>query len=179
GGDTRTMRMGGGGRSFGGPGGGRSREQTYKMQSNGKSATNDPIISPLIVPLPEKTIAVNETWDFEMTAQERGRTTGQTTVKGQCLIYSIEKQGAQNIALIIVNSETKRDMKFNFQTEQGNVSGSSASSATATHLVYFDIDKGRIAEIVSEDKTESMNESSMGSRSTSSSSKSTIKLVSK
>ena len=184
GGGTGMMRMGGGqgrsGMSYSRSSGrGRSREQSYKMNPDGRSATKDPIISPYLVPLPEKPITINESWDFEMIVEIKGRSKGQTTVKGKCLLYDVQEEDGKSIALILINSETKMESKFNFETEQGNISGSSSSSGSGTNLVYFDIDKGYITEIIKEEITESVSETSMGSMPRSSSSKSIIKLISK
>jgi hypothetical protein len=90
----------------------------------------------------------------------------------------VQKEGGKSIALIIVNSETNGNIEFKMQTSQGSFSGSSVSKGSETSLVYFDIEKGQIIEIINEETTSSINEMSLGSSSMSSSSKSTIKLIS-
>jgi hypothetical protein len=77
-----------------------------------------------------------------------------------------------------VNTESKGEGSFNFEREGMEISGSSQSSGAGTSLVYFDVDRGRILEIVAENTLESATESSMFSSNVSSKSKSTIKLVS-
>jgi hypothetical protein len=174
----------GGGRSMrfrtGGPGGmgGRSREREYSITSVGKSTSKDPVISPFLLPLPQEAVAINDTWDYELTSEQRGRMQGTNNVRGQCLLYDIQKEGDKTIALIIVNTESKGEGSFNFEREGMEISGSSQSSGAGTSLVYFDVDRGRILEIVAENTLESATESSMFSSNVSSKSKSTIKLVS-
>lgn len=174
----------GGGRSMrfrtGGPGGmgGRSREREYSISSIGKSTSKDPVISPFLLPLPEEAVAMNDTWDYELTSEQRGRMQGSNNVKGQCLLYDIQKEGDKTIALIIVNTQSKGEGSFKFEREGMEISGSSQSSGTGTSLVYFDVNRGRIIEIVAEDTRELATESSMFSSNVSSISKSTIRLIS-
>lgn len=173
-----------GGRSMrfrtGGPGGmgGRSREREYSITSVGKSTSKDPVIFPFLLPLPDEAVAINDTWDYELTSEQRGRMQGTNNVKGQCLLYDIQKEGDKTIALIIVNTQSKGEGSFNFERDGMEISGSSQSSGAGTSLVYFDVDRGRILEIVAENTRESATESSMFSSNVSSKSKSTIKLVS-
>lgn len=164
-------------RTYGG-GHGRGRENSYKMTPQGNSTTKEPIISQLILPLPDKPVAVNATWNFEKTSEQRGQRKGKTVIKGQCLLYDVQKEGGKSIAIILVNSETNRNIEFKMQTSQGSFSGSSVSKGSGTSLVYFEIEKGRIIESIIEETTSSINEMSQGSSSMSSSSKSTIKLIS-
>ena len=172
GGSRRMTRTSGGGH------GRRGRVNSYKMTSQGKSTTKEPIMSSLILPLPDKPVAVNATWNFEKISEQKGQRKGKTVIKGQCLLYDVQKEGGKSIALIIVNSETNGNIEFKMQTSQGSFSGSSVSKGSETSLVYFEIEKGRIIEIIKEETTSSINEMSMGSSSMSSSSKSTIKLIS-
>ena len=79
---------------------------------------------------------------------------------------------------LIVNSETNRNIEFKMQTSPGSFSGSSVSKGSGTSLVYFEIEKSRIIEIINEETTSSINEMAQGSSSMSSLSKSTIKLIS-
>ncbi|OVE80551.1 hypothetical protein BVY01_00030 [bacterium I07] len=157
-----------------GPGSGEDGE--YRINQWGLSTTEEPGITPLLIPLPEKPFSINDSWDFNLPSEIKGHQKGNITVTGQCLLY--ELSGSENsTAVIIVNYESKRDAEFRFQSPQGSISGSSASVSQGTQLVYFDISKGRIVETIREETTESSNETSMGSSNSSSSSKSTIKLI--
>jgi hypothetical protein len=182
--DTMSVSSGGGSgerrsyRMSGGPGGGRGPE-TYKVTPTGKSATAAPVMSPLILTLPEEPVSINSTWSFEKNSEVKGRRQGTTKVTGECLFYGVDTQNGRPVALIIVNFETHSDLSFRFETPQGDFSGTSRSLGKGTGLVYFDIEKGRIIEIIREDQTESVNEmSSRGSSEMKSKSNQTIRLVS-
>jgi len=167
----------GGGRNHSMRGGG--RDMSYEISPNGNSISKDPPIFPFLIPLPEKPIGANATWDFNIITEQKGRTQGQTTTTGECLLYDFQKVGDQTLAIIIVNSETKSEGKFEFRMEgRDPIKGTSASSGAATNLIYFNIDKGRIVEVVGEETRESVTESSMFSSDSSSKSKTTVKLVS-
>ena len=168
GGRGRTFRMGG-----------RGRDRSYEITPEGKSLSKDPPpIIPFLFPMPEKAIAVNETWDFTIASEQKGQRQGTTTITGQCLLYDVQKVGDQTLALIIVNADTKIESKFEFQREGGDpISGSSASSVSAQNLVYFDIGKGRIVEVVGEEIRESITESTMFSSDSYTKSKTNVILV--
>jgi hypothetical protein len=146
------------------------------MNHKGLSLTGNPVLTQLIIPLPEKSVSVNDTWDFNLESEIKGRQKGNIVVTGQCLLYDIDRSGTSPLATIIINSETKRDVEFNMQSPQGSISGNSTSVTMGTHLVYFDIEKGRITEIVSEENMESSNQMSMGSSNSSNVTKSTTLL---
>ena len=159
----------------------RGRSQEFEIGTDGQSVTDDPVTSPFLLTLPKNPVAVNDTWEFEKNIQRTGRMKSTTRITGQCLLYNIQKQSSPPLALIIVNTQSTGQSEFKFKRPDQNVeiSGATQSKGSGTSLVYFDIDRGRITEIVSEDKTESMSESSRGSYASSSSSKSTVKLISK
>jgi hypothetical protein len=169
GGGTR-MRMGESGR----PG-----ENSIEITKIGRSTTDNPVMTPFVIPFPDKPVSVNETWDFDETLEHKGRTKGKTNIKGQCLLYEVRNEKGKSLAVIIVNSE--RHSTISMQNERDGVAFSvnTESSTTGFHLVFFNIDKGIIEEIDSEDTTESAFEMSGSSNVSSSASKSTIKLISK
>jgi hypothetical protein len=176
--DETTEGQPGGGRRIvmRGPGGAPGRQaQEYKINKFGKSITDDDVASPYLLPLPENPVSVNDTWDFEIQIETRGRRTGTTAISGKCLLYEVQ----QNLAVIIVNSESKGQGEFKFRREgMDEISGTTASSSTASSLVYFDIEKGRIVETVSEENREGMTESTMFSSQMNSKSKTTRLLLS-
>ena len=155
------------------------REQSYEITPAGKAVSKDPPVSSFLIPLPENAVAVNETWDFEITTEQKGRRQGKTTITGQCLLYDVQKEDNRTLAVIIVNTDSKGEGQFQFQREGGDaISGTFASTGVSTSLVYFDIDKGYIIEVVSEETRESVTESTMFSSKMSSKSKSTVRLIS-
>lgn len=166
-------------RGPGGPGG-RRGPQEFEMKPNGQSAGREEIATPIILPLPDEPVAMNETWDFEKNIKRRGRMSGTTRVTGQCLLYDFEEQEGRTVALIIVNSESTGEGQFKFQRpgQVAEISGSTQSKGATTSLVYFDIDAGRITEIVTEETRDSVTESSMFSSNMTMKSTSTIKLIS-
>ena len=165
-------------RGPGGPGG-RRGPQEFKIKPSGESATKDPVVSPLLVPLPEDPVGVNDTWEFDMTVERKGRMSGTTQIQGQCLVYDIQKQGNQTLALIIVNTASEGTGEFKFQRGEGMaVSGSTQTKGAVTSLVYFDVEKGRITEIVTDEKRDTATESTMFSSTMSMKTTSTIKLIS-
>ncbi len=186
-GGTREGGRTGGGREFGGPPsgnrGGESRgmrwprESSYTMSSRGISTSKDPVTAAFIIPLPAQSVTVNEVWDFTYTTQIKERGTGTNEVKGQCTLYDVQNQGNARIARIIVNFETIRDMTFSFTTEQGTITGSNKGKSTGFSLVYFDIDKGIVTEVVTEENGTSSNETPMGAMETASSSKTEVTLT--
>ena len=155
-----------------------SRESAFEITNTGMPVSTDAIVSPLLIPMPENPVAINGTWDFEINTEQTGRRQGKTTVKGQCLLYDIEREGNQTVATIVVTAETVSEGQFNFQSQRGPVSGTYASSGTNDSIVYFDIERGRIIEIASEDTRDSVTESTMFSRSSKTKSKTTIIMVS-
>jgi len=158
-------------------GGGR-REQNLEIAKTGKPVSKNASLSPFLLPLPDHPVSVNASWDFELTSEQKGRRSGTTTIKGQCLLYDLQKEANQTLALIIVNTESTGQGEFKMQRQEMNVSGTFASSGKITSLVYFDVNQGRIVEIVSDEVRESTTESSMFSSKSTSKSKTTIKLIS-
>ena len=165
-----------------GPGGpGRRRgPQEFEITPNGESTTKNPVVSPLLLPLPEKTVGVNDTWEFDKTVKGTGRMQGTTTIQGACLLYGIEKDGGHTIAVIIVNtgSEGTGEFKFRRPDQDMEISGSSQSIGATTSLVYFNIDRGRIVEILTEESRDTATESSMFSSTMTMKTKSTVELIS-
>lgn len=152
----------------------------YQIASNGKSQSEDPVVSPFLLPLPDEPVGINDTWDFEMKIEQRGRMQGETTVTGQCLLYDLYEDDGRKVATIIVNTESKGESTFRFQRPDGDpISGTGQSYGSMTSLVYFDVSRGRIVEIVTEEKRDTAMESSMFSSNTSIMTKSTIHLISK
>jgi hypothetical protein len=155
-----------------------SRERAFEITNTGMPVSTDATVSPLLIPMPENPVAIDGTWDFEINTEQTGRRQGKTTVKGQCLLYDVEKDGNQTRATIVVTSETVSEGQFSFQGQSGSVSGTYASSGSNDSIVYFDIEKGRIIEIASEGTRESVTESTLFSRSSKTKSKTTIIMVS-
>ena len=155
------------------------REQSYEITPAGKTVSKDPPVSSFLIPLPENAVAVNETWDFEITTEQKGRRQGKTIITGQCLLYDVQSEDGRTTAVIIVNADSKGEGQFQFQREGSDaISGTFASTGASTSLVYFDIDNGYIIEVVSEETQESVTESTMFSSKMSSKSKSTVRLIS-
>ncbi len=169
-----------------GPGGGRRfrgmrgpRERSYEISPVGKAVSGEEPLSPVLLILPEQDISINESWNFEVTTEQTGRRQGQTTVMGQCLLYDVQEENGRRLAVIIVSIESQSEGQFQFQPQgREPVSGTFASTSKGTNLVYFDIDRGRIVEVVSEETRESNTESTMSSGRTLSKSNSTVTLVS-
>ena len=153
------------------------RERNYEIRSDGTAQSNDKPTSSFLIPLPKDPIGVNATWDYEINLEQKGRRQGTTTIQGQCLLYDLQKTSGSTVALIIVNSETTSEGRFNMQGPQGDVSGTFSSSGSGTSLVYFDVNKGIVTEVISEDMRESMTESTMFSMKSSSKSNTTVKLL--
>ncbi len=167
------------------PGGRRARislreeNQNFTFNKYGKSTTDESIVSPLIIPLPEKPISINDQWNFTITTDRKGRFQAEITITGKCLLYDVQQTKGNNIAVIIVDSKTTGQGKFQIKTQDREISGTNRSSGTGNFLVYFDIDNGRINEIISEEKSESATEGSAFSSNMSRTSKSTTKLINK
>ena len=87
---------------------------------------------------------------------------------------------ATPIALIIVNSTTAGTSEFKMRRpdQDMEISGTGQSKGATTALVYFDVDKGRITEIVSEETRDSAVETNLFSTTTSMKTTSTVTLVS-
>ncbi len=139
--------------------GNQQRERKITITTNGRQSQDSGQPIPFLITLPEKEVSVNDTWDFEIKFDNKGRSKGTTTIKGECLLYDIEKKDSKNIAVIVANSETNSESQFKFQIQERTISGSNVSKSTQYSIVYFDIDKGRIVEIVSEETSESTRES--------------------
>ncbi len=168
---------GGSGRRVVRRGGMGPREQAFEIRSDGTAESDAKPTSSFLIPLPQEPVSVNGTWEYEINQEQRGRRQGTSTIKGQCLLYDVQIQPGSTIALIIVNTESTGEGKFNMRGPQGEVSGSFASTGAGTSLVYFDMEKGIIVEVVSEDIRESMTDSSMFSSKSSSKSNTTVKLM--
>jgi len=145
----------------------------------GKSTTNEAVVSTLIIPLPEKPVSINDQWNFNLNSKRKGRFQGETTIRGKCLLYDVQQTEGNNTAVIIINAETKGEGKFRIKTPEREMSGTNKNSGTISSLVYFDIDKGRINEIVTAEASESATEGSAFSSSMIRTSKSTTKLINK
>ncbi|MCD6117585.1 hypothetical protein J7K93_11255 [bacterium] len=155
------------------------REVKYTFDQSGHSNSDNPPLSLLFLNLPKKPVAVNDEWNYELHSVKRGRRSGKTNLKAKCTLYSIDKENGDDIAVIIVNTETKSTGKFSFKRQNMKTSGTFASSGTGTSIVYFNITKGYVREVVTEDNSESSTESSAFSSSASSKTRSTTKLISK
>ncbi len=169
-----------GGNRAGGRRGQRFMEQENQhlnFDKYGKSTSNKAISSSLILPLPEKPVSVNDQWTFNITTERKGRFQGETTISGKCLFYDVQLNEDDNIAVIIVNADITGQGKFQIRTQEREISGTNRSSGTRSSLVYFNIDKGKINEIVTEEETESATEGSAFSSRMIRTSKSTTRLV--
>ena len=157
------------------------QEENQRLTFNkfGKSTATKSIISPFILPLPENPVSVNDQWNFNITDEKKGRMQGETTISGKCLFYDVQQNEGDNIAVIIVNADITGQGKFNIKMQEREISGTTRSSGTRSSLVYFNIDNGRINEIVTEEETESATEGSAFSTNMIRTSKSTTKLVNK
>lgn len=153
-------------------------QKTVKLTSSGKPFFQYSHTSPFLIPLPEKSVAINDTWEFEITTLHKEQIKGKTTINGHCILYDVQKEDEKNLALIIVSAESKSKCKLNLQGPRGKISGSFTSKGTFTGLVYFDINKGHVTEVIINENHESnINSSSSSSLTKSSTSTSTIKLI--
>lgn len=155
------------------------RDQDLKLSFNkqGKSTTDEPVVTPLIIPLAERPVSINDQWNFNLTSERKGRYSEKTTITGKCFLYDVQQTENNNTAVIIINTERSGEGKFHIKTPQGEISGINKSSGTISALVYFDIDRGRINEIVSVEKTETVTGGSAFSSKMLRTSKSTTKLI--
>ncbi len=164
-----------------------ARETTMEITANGKPTSQNTTPSPLFIVLPDKPVAVNGTWNYNTTITMQGNQQGTMQIQSQALLYSVEKINNKSVANILVTSKSTTVGKLSFggqggqgqagQTQQ--ISGSFSSSSEGTSLIQFDIDQGRIIEIVTEQTSNSSMESTMFSTNTTSVSSSTITLLSK
>ena len=155
------------------------RERSYEISPIGRAVSGEDPLSPVLIILPENEISMNENWNFEVTTEQTGRRQGRTTVMGQCVLYDVQEENGRRLAVIIVSIESQSQGQFQFQPPgREPVSGTFASTSVGTNLVYFDIDRGRIVEVVSEETRESNTESTMFTGRTLSKSNSTVMLVS-
>jgi len=155
----------------------RGREaMEVEMDSHGKSTGREDLISPFILPLPDHPVNVNDIWHFELTKKLTGRAKGEQTVKGQCQIYQITEENGQQTAVIIVNTESHTNTAFKGNFNGRDFSMTNVTAAVSQKIVFFDVDKGRVKEVVGEGSSESTSEGTQsGTRS--SVSKSTIRLI--
>ncbi len=161
----------------GGPAGG-ADEKTLEFDQAGYSAKDTPVTSSFFIPLPLKPVGENDTWEFQYTKKHTGQAKGETSVKGSCLLYGFEKRGADKIAIIIINSKTKSstEMKLNINGQKMSINSNTAGKEM--QLVYFNVNKGRILEIVKDGSSEMNSETPMGgSGNTIINNKTTIKLI--
>ena len=147
-----------------------------EMNEWGKSKSKNDIILPFILPLPEHAVKVNDIWTFDLTKKLKGRAKGEQQVKGQCQIYQIKEENGIQVAVIIVNTESHSNSTFKGNFNGRDVSVTTATSALAQQLVYFDVNHGRVIEVIGEGSAESTSEGTQsGSRN--SQSKSIIRLI--
>lgn len=156
---------------------GRMEAQKFSIDSRGTALSENTPFSLLLLPLPKNPVAVNDTWDFEAVSKTKGRRKGETTVKGNCLLYSVDEQDGDQIAVIIVNSTTTGKGSFSFRAQNMEGSGTFAMSGTGTALVYFNITNGYVTEVVSEEASESVNEMNGSSSKSENKSKIETKIV--
>jgi len=153
-----------------------SEERAYEIHNNGKSADKASIMSPFILTLPDKPVRVNDVWEFNKTHEIKGRRKGTTQVSGQCTLYDIIESNGKSTARIIVNYELDQEMQFSFAVGENTIKGSNKTHTGGFSLVYFDIDRGIVCEVITEETSESVNESPTGSMQMSRFTKSEIKL---
>ncbi len=178
---TRGERQAGGGgfsmNMMGGMGRG-SRVTTMEINANGKLVAQNTVPSPLFIVLPDNPVAINDTWNYETTVAIEGRQTGTMEIQSQGLLYDVADVGGSKVASILVTSVSSTAGELSMGGGDMQMSGVFSNASEGTSLVQFDIDNGRILEIVTEQMNNSAMESSMFSTNTTSVSQSTIELIS-
>ncbi|MBN2030792.1 hypothetical protein JW824_11165 [bacterium] len=155
-----------------------SRVTTMEINTNGKPIAQNTVPSPLFVVLPDKPVAINDTWNYETTIAMEGRQTGTMKVQSQALLYDVADVGDSKVAMILVTSVSTSEGELSMGGGDQQMTGAFSNASEGTSLVQFDINKGRILEIVTEQTNNSAVESSMFSTNTTSVSQSTIELIS-
>ena len=178
---ARQRRPGGGQRggafNMGGiPGSGRQqRDMNIEMNKFGKSTTQEPVTSPFILELPENPVGVNDTWSYSYSRNLTGRAPGKMDVSIQCMIYDIQN----NTAIILANKTSKTDIQFSGEFGDRSFSMNTHRRGDSTSLIYFDIEKGRIKEIMDDENIISQLDSGEGVTETTQKTITTIKLLNK
>lgn len=176
---SRTNRTGGG-FAMGMMGGMRrsGSEMIMEITAEGKPAAQNTTPSPLFIVLPDKPIAVNGTWNYETTIQMQGRQQGTMHIESQGFLYGVDKINNRSVATILVTSVSTTEGQLSMGGGEQQMTGSFSSSSEGTSFVQFDIDNGRIIEIVTDQTSNSAMETSMFSTNTTSVSQSTTELLS-
>lgn len=107
-------------------------------------------LAPLFIPLPPKPVILNETWEFNILVKTRGLRQSEIVYTGHCLLYEIKMYAGDTIATIIVTASTESKGKYNYKQYYKTDDLNFTILGTLTQIVYFNIDKGYVQQMISE-----------------------------
>ena len=126
------------------------QQGTMTIDSLGNHQKRSSFLTPFCIPLPLKPVRLNETWEFNQSIRTRGVRESEIVYQGHCILYDIQKKAGQTIAVIVVNASTESQGKYKYKEFYNAEDLSFTALGTLTQIAYFNIDKGCMQELISE-----------------------------
>ncbi|MBN1782481.1 hypothetical protein JW948_15200 [bacterium] len=157
-------------------------DSLIQMSTNGYPVSDDPHfrLTQLTLPLSEYPLEPNEGWEFEFEVRENPSTQyeGSSIVFGHGMLYDFIRYDNRVVARFVVNTTQLFDGECHYSDDSSSVSFDRKGEISATHLVYFDEERGIIIKIVTDQVTKEQRYTASGYVAMTIKSKSTTELVS-
>jgi hypothetical protein len=133
----------------------------------------------LTLPLSEYPLALNEGWEFEFEVREGNAEAylGKSVVFGHGILVDFIRENNQALARFVVNTTRLFDGECQFTDDSAIKAFDRKGEITATHLIYFDEERGVITRIITDQVTKEQRYTASGTVSLTVKSKSTTELL--
>ena len=126
------------------------QQGTMTIDSLGIHQKRSSFLTPFCIPLPSKPIQLNGTWEFNQSIRTRGVRKSEIRYQGHCILYDIQKKAGETIAVIVINASTESQGEYKYKAFYNAKDLAFTAIGTSTQIAYFNIDKGCIQELISE-----------------------------
>lgn len=127
-----------------------AQEGHFTFSDRGKFVNKKALCLPIIFPLPEKPVSMNDIWNFEIEARYKENGTCQGKIIGEGIVYDLQESDDITTIILILNTQTNIKGNFKFREIHLRLSGKYKITESATHIVYFNVISGRVEKIISE-----------------------------
>ncbi len=127
-----------------------AQEGLFTFSSRGEFRKRKALCLPVVFPLPEKPVTMNDIWNFDIETRSKKNGTCRGRITGEGIVYNLYVNNDTTLMTIILNTQTDIKGKFKFREIHLRLSGEYTITETATHIVYFNVTAGRVERIVSE-----------------------------
>jgi hypothetical protein len=134
----------------------------------------------LTLPLSEFPLELNDGWEFEFEVQEgnAGAFLGKSVVFGHGILYDFIRENDSPLARFVVTTTRLFDGECQLSDDSKTMAFDRKGEISATHLVYFDEERGVITRIITDQVTKEQRHTASGFVTLTVKSKSTTELMS-